>query len=266
MLIDLQLHASRWLAAFLRCCNGLTFLAWSITSGAQVPLPSDASITPPGSDVRPEVSAFSGSWSGSWQGILDSVLIVQYIDNERALVIYGWADAPQWKITKNYVIKLAQVVSGEGSVLRFSGGAVEFTATMGSDLSTVRMTRRAPFQNALIETFSRRAPAPIDVAPPTARPPRAIDISKDMVLGKTWIYPHPRNEAQFGNVELRFTDKGVAAKNKLASTTGIYNVTEGGICLYLDIWGRNCFFLVEDQEGTRLFHRNGGATTKVSIH
>ena len=52
-----------------------------------VPLPRDIGIVPPPSDLPPAVAAFSGRWEGVWEGELESILIVEEIDSQKAKVI-----------------------------------------------------------------------------------------------------------------------------------------------------------------------------------
>jgi hypothetical protein len=133
-------------------CMAFAFAAYWTVATAQVPLPSDITVIPPGSDVRRELGAFSGRWIASWSGVLDSVFIVESINNERAEIIYAWGDAP--RTTKGYVKKVAKVLPGDGAELEFSGGNTSFTAVMSDDLSTIRMTRVAPV-GTLTATFKR---------------------------------------------------------------------------------------------------------------
>ncbi len=66
----------------------LLLLALGIDSCASTaPLPETLNIVPPTPDVPPEIAAFSGVWEGKWRGSLDTVLIVEKINTEKAEVI-----------------------------------------------------------------------------------------------------------------------------------------------------------------------------------
>ena len=134
-----------------------TLIAWSVVTQAQVPLPKDTSVTQPGPEVRKELSAFAGTWTAKWSGILDSTFIVQSVDNEKAKVIYAWGDAPQWNMTKKYVVQDAKVLPGDAASLEFPVGSTVFTAKMSDDLSSIKMTRTAPGWTS-IEWFKRATP------------------------------------------------------------------------------------------------------------
>lgn len=59
-------------------------------ASAQVPLPTDLLIRPPGTSVPPEDAAFSGAWgNGAWDGSTPTAVIVEQIDEDGiAKVIY----------------------------------------------------------------------------------------------------------------------------------------------------------------------------------
>jgi hypothetical protein len=140
-------------------CMMLAMSAYCALVHAQVPLPNDVTVTAPGAEVRRNLAAFSGRWTGKWSGVLDSVFIVESIDNEHAEIIYAWGDAPQWNTQKGYWKTVAKVLPGEAATLEFSGNPNVFTVVMSSDLSTIRMTRVAPL-GTNVETFKRTDPQP----------------------------------------------------------------------------------------------------------
>src|SRR5579863_7759733 len=68
----------------------LLTVVYSVAS-AQVPLPTDLSIQPPGTGVPADDAAFSGAWgNGAWEGSTPTALIVEQVDAEgTAKVIYA---------------------------------------------------------------------------------------------------------------------------------------------------------------------------------
>ncbi len=62
--------------------------------GTALPAPTNVAITPPSSDLAPELAAFSGTWEGVWDGVLPSRLIVERIDATSARVVYIWGADP----------------------------------------------------------------------------------------------------------------------------------------------------------------------------
>ena len=77
---------------------------YSIAS-AQVPLPTDLSIQPPGTDVPAEDAAFSGAWgNGAWDGSTPTALIVEQVDEDgTAKVIYARGATEHPKITDHWL-------------------------------------------------------------------------------------------------------------------------------------------------------------------
>lgn len=72
-----------------------------------------------------------------------------------------------------------------------------------------------------------------------------VEFKKSMVVGKTMVYAHPRDEAQFGNVHLTVSELAVHAKNLRSSATGSWNIADGVLCAHFDSagWQPICFAL-----------------------
>ena len=111
----------------------IVLLAFAVTAcatgSANVPLPQIINIIPPGSDVPPELAAFSGKWEGWWQRGVNAVLIVKYIDSKRAEIIYALGENDYTQ--KGYIFCTATILR-EGNVrLKFYGkSGQEFTVTI----------------------------------------------------------------------------------------------------------------------------------------
>ncbi|MDP1613641.1 MAG: hypothetical protein Q8M11_21485 [Sulfuritalea sp.] len=116
--------------------------SWVSTTYAEVPLPKDISITPPSSDLKKEIAAFSGKWVGNWSGVVEAIFIVEQIGPETAKVIYAVGDAPQWNVSARYWRFDAKVTPSDAAEIEFvtQSGAV-FVVKSGGDQSTICMTR-----------------------------------------------------------------------------------------------------------------------------
>ena len=103
----------------MRTWLALVLLLIPLAAVAQTPplLPPDVSITAPGSDVPPELAAFSGKWVGDWQGFLDSILVVEKISGRTASLVYSWGVWPAWHIRQPGFSRVQGTIDGEG-VLR----------------------------------------------------------------------------------------------------------------------------------------------------
>ena len=135
-------------------------LSGGIVYSASVPMPDPDSIqiVPPDPSLPKELTAFSGKWKGIWRGrdysswALDAVLIVEKIEEEKAVVIYCWGTAQGiekggWRryrtatITKNdgkYVLSFG----GEPRVFKFwlKGEKLEgFVGPIPSDIVMKRV-------------------------------------------------------------------------------------------------------------------------------
>ena len=109
---------------------------------AQVPLPREFNIVPPGADLPKEIGAFSGRWEGTWDGTMEAILIVEEIGPEKAKVIYAWSDAPTWKVKQGYKRYIAEVISGGKTSLNFiADNKAKFVVELGADLETIKMVR-----------------------------------------------------------------------------------------------------------------------------
>jgi hypothetical protein len=92
-------------------------------------------------------------------------------------------------------------------------------------------------------------------------------LDASMLVSKTWSYPHPRDAATFGNVELTFSSTRVYAKNARSSADGTWGIRDDTMCANLDSpsWGRLCFYLVKDGEDTQLVNAVSGLRSKLTV-
>ena len=105
--------------------------------GTALPTPTDVAIIPPGSDLAPELAAFSGTWEGVWDGVLPSRLIVERIDATSARVVYMWGAAPDGSFQAGWGRYNARVLPG-GKIEGFGGaGDPHFVFTMSKDRTTI---------------------------------------------------------------------------------------------------------------------------------
>lgn len=85
----------------------LLFLAVAIAGCASTaPLPATLNIVPPAPDVPKEIAAFLGVWEGKWNGAIDTVLVVEKINTEKAEIIISTG---HWV---GYVYATANVLHG----------------------------------------------------------------------------------------------------------------------------------------------------------
>lgn len=109
---------------------------------SKVTLPEEILIVPPAPNLPKEIIAFSGKWEGTWDNIMDAILIVEEINSEKALIIYAWADAPQWDSKGGYSRHIAKVILGPKPRIEFgSGDRPKFIYEMGQDLRTIKGRR-----------------------------------------------------------------------------------------------------------------------------
>ena len=70
---------------------------------SDVALPDKITITPPSSDVPPQLAGYSGKWKGIWGGELSHILIVEEITPPTATVIYAVGDSVRWRINRAFI-------------------------------------------------------------------------------------------------------------------------------------------------------------------
>ena len=93
-----------------------------------VPLPSDATVTPPTSDVPAGIAAFSGTWSGHWNGSeLPHVLVVQRIEpSGAARIVYAYSAYAPWNISRP---------NASRHVAKIEGGKLKATLSNGAEVT-----------------------------------------------------------------------------------------------------------------------------------
>ncbi len=117
------------------------FLA-SVVMAASVPIPSDIQIVPPDPSLPKELAAFSGKWQSRWYnmsdpgGECDAVLIVEKIDEKRAVVIYCWGDSDRWGVRKGYTPRIFARISKEDGKYVLSWFGLKIGAKMEFWLSS----------------------------------------------------------------------------------------------------------------------------------
>lgn len=110
-----------------------------------LPVPTDIDINPPGSDLTPELSAFSGTWEGVWDGVLQSRLIIERIDTTSARVVYIWGADPNGRFEVGYSRQNAKVLPG-GKIEFGGSGRPYFVFTMSKDRSSISGERESKGQ------------------------------------------------------------------------------------------------------------------------
>lgn len=132
-----------------------------------IPLPSDIKIIPPSPDLPREIAAFSGQRIGIWGGFLNSILIVEEINEKEARVIYAWeaykAPPPVLSVKagyKRFVAKVILSALSAGPEIEFGsgGGSVKFRFEMQKDYKTLKAIReyhRGEWDRRDLGTFKR---------------------------------------------------------------------------------------------------------------
>jgi hypothetical protein len=117
-----------WILISLAACSCTT-----LNSFNTVPLPKDIKIISPASNLPPEIKAFSGKWGGKWfapgsAATLDSVLIVEKVEEGKAIVYYCWGNCPEWRVTSGWIKhKTAKFYQENGKmILSFENGRYKF--------------------------------------------------------------------------------------------------------------------------------------------
>ena len=118
-------------------------------SSMAIPRPPEVNLTPPATDLPPEIAAFSGTWEGLWNGVLPSRLVVESIDAESARVVYAWADYSGQCLKGGWVRVRATVRPG-GKLLW--GSEQRFTFTMAEDRMHIEGEREEPAGGREIST------------------------------------------------------------------------------------------------------------------
>ena len=76
--------------AFIFCIFALiSILLNGCASTSTAPLPQSLNIVEPSPDIPEEIAAFCGVWKGRWLGLLDTYLVVEEINYNKAKVIYS---------------------------------------------------------------------------------------------------------------------------------------------------------------------------------
>jgi len=105
-----------------------------IGCASTAPLPATLNIVPPAPDVPPEIAAFSGVWEGKWKGSLDSILVVEKIDNNQADIIFSLGYSRKFK--PNYSYYTVQV-SSDSSIEWSEPGGNKFIFKMDRELNKI---------------------------------------------------------------------------------------------------------------------------------
>ncbi|MGJ7524076.1 S1C family serine protease [Variovorax sp. GB1P17] len=117
---------------------------------------------------------------------------------------------------------------------------------------------------------SYKKPASTAVASAAASAPAVAGkqhLDAPMIVSKTWSYPHPRDEATFGTVEMTFSTSRVHAKNAKSSADGTWEIRDDTLCANLNSpgWGRLCFYLVKNGDDMQLVNASNGIRSKLTV-
>jgi len=119
----------------------------AIAKAAPQPLPAplppkDISYQAPSSDIPIEITSLLGKWEGDWDGELNSFLIVEKVDLEKARVVYGWGTYPDWNINRRgYTRRIANIIMRDnGPWLEIEDRWDTYSFHLSTDLRTLSGT------------------------------------------------------------------------------------------------------------------------------
>ena len=143
---------------------GLVLLLVASSTGfsQNILLPKEIVIKAPSSELPKEIAAFSGKWKGSWRRVMDIIIVVTEIDQEKAEIIYAYPDTSVWNLGGRYIYETGKVIPGEKSKIQFrvsSGGTTLggnvlpasgawITLEMQKDLKTLKAIFEGPKRTA----------------------------------------------------------------------------------------------------------------------
>lgn len=101
------------------------------TATAQVPLPPDLHIAPPGPEVPTEIARFAGGWGNAlWDGVLPTALVVERVEADgAATVIYTMGASEQFGYSAQWVRVPGQVADGRLTLHLRAGLVVDYAPT-----------------------------------------------------------------------------------------------------------------------------------------
>lgn len=104
---------------------------------------------------------------------------------------------------------------------------------------------------------------PVNAARLWLKPEGVVHMDTDAVLNKTWVYPHPLDEAKFGNVELTFATNGVTTKTKLGTGLTTYEIRDDLLCVYFRS-GTVCYFVMDENGERKVYFPSSGRKAKLT--
>jgi len=127
-----------WLLVIL-VIVGLTACATLQSGVKEPPLPNDINIISPSPDLPKEIAVFSGKWKGTWSHGLDSILVVEEINDAWAQVVWSQGDLPRYDVSAKYFRFKCKVIPGPKPKLEWvfrtgPGGTISFEATDSNTL------------------------------------------------------------------------------------------------------------------------------------
>ncbi|XHS77770.1 S1C family serine protease [Burkholderiaceae bacterium UC74_6] len=219
-------------------------------------------------DVGAEVYAI-----GAPLGVLTSTLTRGVLSADRVLqgthllqsdvaVTFGSSGGPLLD-GEGRVVGLTKAGIAEGRGFNFFIPIQDALRVLGIDLGGGRSEAIAPAEGAR-QQVAMPATAPAQM-PATAA---ALAITPNMLTGHTWIYPHPRDPARLGNVELTFAAPNqVSARTAVSNSTGSYVIQGDTLCVSFVApgWGRVCYRLIESEGEKKLLFAASGKVVSLTV-
>jgi len=164
----------------------LTTTLLAATAGAkdcagETPLPADVKVTPPGTNVPPDLAHFAGAWIGSWDGDVCTTLVVEELfANGVARVVYSRGTAEALKIYQPRYWRVTGRIRDD--VLRFKLPVInrpDFEYRYRSDTGTLAGTSRPGTVDRKVSLARVPDVSAIGCASRANRSPRAPAGSRD---------------------------------------------------------------------------------------
>jgi len=157
----MKMRVVLFLVAFVITFTGVCATAHAQQS-ANVPMPPDLRVLPPGKDISAELAEFSGKWYGVWDNILEHVLAVKEVTPTHVVVVYAVGTAPAWNIHQPRWYEVNAEFVDKALVVKFPRIQVTVTYKMNKDgtlsgtYENARGVSRATLKRLLVSPAAKK--------------------------------------------------------------------------------------------------------------
>ena len=120
-----------------------------------------------------------------------------------------------------------------------------------AEIQTLSLTGSIVTGSAVVSTTTVARAAPEAArdpgTAPAERPARVRHLDAAMLEGQSWVFPHPRDPARYGNVHIRFANGVASASNSRSNSSGPFRVVDDELCIDFQShdWAHICYYLVD---------------------